>query len=370
MGLALGTSMAVTVSACEVDGTAQPDAAAVASAAFSSSPGNRTTAPATSATTRSNPGSPDLGSTIAPQTSQTSGPPSGTATFGTIEDHSTSEPPTTSTGTSAQTSTQGPTVTMADDGFTVSIIVTTVWARALVARGANVGIRTIHTAAAQVAALESEQVDLVELHNGALLDYLDENSGAVGRAEVDSAIAGKLPAGLTVLTSTAARDDAQLTVSATTAAKFRLQSVSDLGDHLKDLTLLLPPATAASTFTRQLSSHYGLTFPITKTADLAGVRTVTAINSTAAVGLMFASQYQNDDYQFVALTDPEHLFRTENFIPLVSTRTFPPSMRATIDAVSAKLTLSALRTMRKKVAIGHSNVPDVADEWLASVGLK
>jgi glycine betaine/choline ABC-type transport system substrate-binding protein len=118
---------------------------------------------------------------------------------------------------------------MADDGFGVSILVTTVWARAVVAKGAKVGILTIHTAAAQVAAVASAQVDLVELHNGALLDYLDENSEAAGRAEVDSAIAGKLPAGLGVLTSTAARDDLQLTVSATTAATYRLQSVSDLG---------------------------------------------------------------------------------------------------------------------------------------------
>ena len=51
---------------------------------------------------------------------------------------------------------------MADDGFPVSVMVTTVWCRALVTKGVKVGIRTIEKSADQLSALRSGQVDMVQ----------------------------------------------------------------------------------------------------------------------------------------------------------------------------------------------------------------
>ena len=259
---------------------------------------------------------------------------------------------------------------MADDGFAVSIMVTTIWSRALVGKGAKVGIRTVSEAADQVAALRGGQVDLVQQYNSALLNYLDRDSDAIGQSSVDAAIAAKLPPGLSVLKSTPAQDDVILTVSAATAAKYRLHSISDLAGHLSALTLLLPDDPSAKSFANGLSNYYGLTFAKTRTTDFAGAKTIAAIKSTPAVGLMAASQYQIDDNKFVALTDPEHLFLTENFIPLIGGSKITPAMKATLNTVSAKLTLAALRGLRKKVATGQGSYQDVADAWLASVGLK
>ncbi|MET3804885.1 osmoprotectant transport system substrate-binding protein [Nakamurella sp. UYEF19] len=249
-------------------------------------------------------------------------------------------------------------------------MVTTLWARALVSKGVKVGIRTIDDTAGQVAALKAGQVDIVQAYNSGLLNYLDDNANAVRQSDVDAAIAAKLPAGLTVLQSTPARDDVQLVVSAATAAKYKLHSITDLAGHLSELTLLLTDDKSAKAFTNGLSNYYGLTFPTTKTTDFAGPKMIAAIKAGPSVGLMVASQYQIDDNRFVVLTDPQHLFLTENFIPLIGGKKITPAMRATLNAVSAKLTVAALRGLRKKVANGEGTFTEVADAWLASVGLR
>ncbi len=362
--LAMVATIGVLLSACQqVAGSAEPNQAAVASVQAS----------AASATGLSTASEVTTQSSAGPST-ESSAPPS---SLSTIEDRSTNEPPppppsgaTTSSAPTTPTGAPGPTIVMADDGFAVSIMVTTIWARALVGTGVQVGIRTISAAADQVAALRSGQVDLVQQYNSALLTYLDHASEATGQSAVDTAIAAKLPTGLSVLASTPAEDDVVLTVSASTAAKYRLHSIADLAGHLASVTLLLPDDPSAKSFANGLANYYGLTFPTTKTTDFAGARTIAAIKSTPSVGLMAASQYQIDDDKFVALTDPEHLFLTENFIPLVGGHRITPAMKATLNAVSAKLTLSALRGLRKKVATGQGSYQEVADDWLASVGLK
>ncbi len=364
--LALAASVALFCSACQqIAGSAEPNQAAVASVQ-DSVPVATSSGPASSSAL------PDAQSTASESAPDSS--------LSTIEDHSTSElppsslpvspsSPTSSTST-APTSAAGPTLMMANDGFAVSIMVTTIWSRALVDKGARVGIRTIAETADQVTALRNGAVDLVQEYNSALLNFLDQNSDAISQSAVDSAISAKLPTGLSVLKSTPAKDDVLLTVSAATAAKYRLHSISDLAGHVAALTLLLPDDSSAKSFTNGLSNYYGLTFASTKTTDFAGAKTIAAIRTTPSVGLMDASQYQIDDDKFVVLTDPEHLFLTENFIPLIGGTRITPAMKATLNAVSAKLSVAALRGLRKKVATGQGSYQEVADAWLASVGLK
>ena len=362
-GLAAGLAIALAVSACQVDGRAAPDPAAVASLQSSSGSSVSSGSSSGPATSAQLPTSPEL-----PISSPATSSPAASSTpvpSPTIEDRSTSAGPSSDDPTTSSSS--GPTLVMADDGYAVSVIVTTVWARALTAKGYRVGIRSIDTQAAQVAALKSGQIDLAQQYNSELLTYLDKGNDAVTQSEVDSAIAKKLPAGLTALRSTPAKDDVALTVSAATAAKYQLHSISDLSDHVGDVTLLLP-GTDGTSFARGLTNYYGLTFATTKAADWGGAKTIAGIKSSSAVGPMAFSQWQIDADKFVTLTDPEHLFYLENFIPLVG-KTITPAMRTVLDAASAKLTQTALRGMRKQYSAGGS-ATDIADAWLASVGLK
>ena len=375
-GLAAAAAVAVVVSACTVEGAAQPDPAVIQAVEASSLAVLTSRAATVGLSGEPTPGTiEDHSTSAAPPGSPSDLPRTTGATPTEILPSSGVVPssgpvPTSGPLSPSSTTVAGPTVTMANDGFAVSIMVTTVWARALVAKGANVAIRTIGETPDQIAALRSGAVDLVQEYNSGLLNYLDSSDDAIGQSAVDHDIATHLPAGLSILHSTPAKDDVQLTVSAATAAKYRLHSISDLSTHLAELTLLLPDDSSAKSFTNGLSSYYGLTFAHTRTTDFAGARTIAAIRTGPTVGLMDASQFQIDDNKFVVLTDPEHLFLTENFVPLIGGSRITPEMKATLNAVSAKLSVSTLRGLRKKVATGQGSFTEVADQWLASVGLR
>lgn len=401
-GLALVISMSMLVAGCQVDGSAQPNASAlesIRSSATSTVPTTPATALAastalttftTASTTRTTETTADASSTglSSTRSSSTGSSSTGSTTDPTrpgtttpLEDSSIRELPSTSDGaatvessptspsTSGRAAPTGPTITLSNDGSGVGKQVTTIWACTLVLEGAVVGVRTIEGTAGQIKALQAGQVDVAQSYNSALLHYFDKNAEAYNQRDVDKLLIGKAPGGLEILNSTPAKDDLLLAVSTGTATKFGLRTISDLGDHLKELTLLLPSA-SSSTFTDLLSNYYGLTFPVTKPADVGGPKTVTALTSTASVGLMAASQYQIDDNDFVVLADPEHLFLPENFVPLVAANKLTPAMRTALNTVSAKLSVAALRDLRKKVAVGKGTDAEVADEWLKSIGLK
>lgn len=392
-GLALVTSTSMLIAGCQVDGSAHPDASALASIRSSitstvptartgsTAPTESTTALTTSSSgTATEHGSTESSSTESSSTGSTTDS-TGPETTTPIEDRSISELPSTSDGsvtvesaptprtTSSSAAPTGTTITLSNDGSGVGKQVTTIWARTLVLERASVGVRTIEGTADQIKALQAGQIDVAQTYNSGLLHYFDKKAEAYNQRDVDRLLIGKAPSGLEILNSTPAKDDLLLAVSTGTAAKFRLRTISDLGDHLEELTLLLP-STSSSTFTDLLSNYYGLTFPVTKPADVGGPKTVAALASTASVGLMAASQYQIDDNNFVVLTDPEHLFLPENFVPLVAAKKLTPAMRTALNTVSAKLSVAALRDMRKKVAVGTGTYADVADEWLKSIGLK
>jgi len=392
-GLALVTATSMLIAGCQVDGSAQPNASALASirssiaytvptartgsTALTESTTALTTSSSGTATDQSSTESSSTESSSTGSTTDSTGPETTTP----IEDRSISELPSTSDGsatlessptprtTSSSAAPTGPTITLSNDGSGVGKQVTTIWARTLVLEGASVGVRTIEGTADQIKALQAGQIDVAQTYNSGLLHYFDKKAEAYDQRDVDRLLIGKAPSGLEILNSTPAKDDLLLAVSTGTAAKFRLRTISDLGDHLEELTLLLP-STSSSTFTDLLSNYYGLTFPVTKPADVGGPKTVAALASTASVGLMAASQYQIDDNNFVVLTDPEHLFLPEHFVPLVAAKKLTPAMRTALNTVSAKLSVAALRDMRKKVAVGTGTYADVADEWLKSIGLK
>ena len=161
-----------------------------------------------------------------------------------------------------------------------------------------------------------------------------------------------------------------MTVGAATAVRFGLHSVSDLGAHLTDLALLLPDDDSAASLSSGLADYYGLTFATTATTDFAGPKTIAKLRSTASVGLMVASQYQIDDNKFVTLADPKHLFLTENFIPVIGGKRMTAAMKTVLNVVSARLTTETLRQLRKEVSTGQGSYADVADRWLASIGIR
>ena len=77
--------------------------------------------------------------------------------------------------------------------------------------------------------------------------------------------------------------------------------------------------------------------------------------------------------RYVVLRDPREVFGTQHLAPIISRaalRRYGPRLRATIDAVSSRLTAAAMQRMNAKVQIDRRATADVASEFLRGQGLK
>src|SRR6185437_8118223 len=85
-------------------------------------------------------------------------------------------------------------------------------------------------------------ITIIPEYNGTLLSVeVDKASTAKTTADVDAALAAKLPSTLTVLNPAPAQDSDSITVSQATAAKYKLKSIADLKSAASQLVLGGPP---------------------------------------------------------------------------------------------------------------------------------
>src|SRR6516162_8393307 len=79
-------------------------------------------------------------------------------------------------------------------------------------------------------------------YNGTLLTVaVDKTSTAKTTAQVDAALAAKLPSTLEVLNPATAQNSDSVTVTAATAAKYHLKSIADLKPYAKDFIIGAAP---------------------------------------------------------------------------------------------------------------------------------
>ena len=77
--------------------------------------------------------------------------------------------------------------------------------------------------------------------------------------------------------------------------------------------------------------------------------------------------------KYTVLTDPKGLFGYQNVAPIVSKKVLAnegPAFADTLNAVSAKLTVEAMRKMNGAVDLDKQDAAKVADQFLKANGLK
>jgi osmoprotectant transport system substrate-binding protein len=90
------------------------------------------------------------------------------------------------------------------------------------------------------------------------------------------------------------------------------------------------------------------------------------------VTLVFTTERQLSAGRYRVLDDPRRLFGSGHVAPVISRKaleTHGPRFRATVDAVSKKLTTQAMRTMNGAVDIDKRQPHDVAADFLRTQGL-
>ena len=265
------------------------------------------------------------------------------------------------------------TVVIGSANYPENEVLAEVYALALKAKGVNVSTK-LNIGAREVyyPQVEKGAITIIPEYNGTLLTVeADPSSTAKTTAQVDAALAAKLPSSLTVLNPAPATDSDSITVTQATAAKDHLTSIADLAPYASQLVLGAPPEfKTRSDGIAGLKATYGLTFKGFDPLDESGPITLAALTSGKVQAAdVFTSTPQITADKLVVLADPKSNFAAQNVIPLVYKPALTPTISATLNAVSAKLTTSALLSLNVKVITDKENYTTAAQEWLQSVGL-
>ena len=265
------------------------------------------------------------------------------------------------------------TVVVGSANFPENELLGEIYAQALQAKGVkvtrrfNIGAREVY-----YPQVVSCAITVMPEYNGALLTTsVDPASTAVTTAQVNAALAAKLPSSVGILDSSAAQDKDSIAVTAATAAKYHLASISDLAPYAKDLVLGGPPEfKTRADGVPGLKKIYGLTFRQFQPLDEAGPVTIAALKSDKVQAAdLFTTDPSILVNKFVVLQDPKNLFAAQNVTPLVCKKGANTTTAAALNAVSAKLTTASLQRMGKDIGVNKADYATVAKNWLTENGL-
>ena len=264
-------------------------------------------------------------------------------------------------------------VVVGSANFPESELLAEVYALALQDKGVkattklNIGSREVYYPQAVKGA-----ITIFPEYNGALLSgEVDPSSTAKTTAAVDAALTAKLPSSLEILNPAPAQDSDSMTVTAATAAKYHLKTIADLKPHASGWVLGAP--SEFKTRPDGIAGHkanYGLTFKSFDPLDESGPITLAALTGgKVQVADVFTTTPQIISDHLVSLADPKFNFAAQNVIPLVYKADLTPTITATLNAVSAKLTTAALLQMDNAVITDKANYNTVAAGFLSAAGL-
>jgi osmoprotectant transport system substrate-binding protein len=264
-------------------------------------------------------------------------------------------------------------VVVGSANFPEAVLLGEIYAQALEAKGIKVTRRfNIGAREAYYPQVVSGAITVMPEYNGALLTTsVDTSAAAVSTDEVNAALAAKLPSSVEMLNSSAAQDKDSVTVTAATAAKDHLTSISDLTPFASKMVFGGPPEfkTRADGIVG-LKKIYNLTFKQFQPLDVAGPVTVTALKSgKVAAADLFTTDPSILLNNFVVLQDPKNLFAAQNVTPLVYKKGVNPAIVAALNAVSAHLTTAGLLQMDKLTGVDKQDYATVAKNWLTQEGL-
>jgi osmoprotectant transport system substrate-binding protein len=264
-------------------------------------------------------------------------------------------------------------VVIGSANFPENELLATVYAQALQAKGIkvttklNIGAREVY-----YPQVEKGTISIIPEYNGTLLTVeVDKTSTAKTTAEVDAALAAKLPSTLQVLNPAPAQDSDSITVTQATANKDHLKSIADLKPYAANMVLGAPPEFKTRTDgIAGLKATYGLTFKSFDPLDESGPLTLAALQSGKVQAAdVFTTTPQIVTDKLVSLADPKFNFAAQNVIPLVYKSAMNATIMNTLNAVDAKLTTEALLQMDNAVITEHANYSTVAAGFLKAEGL-
>jgi osmoprotectant transport system substrate-binding protein len=178
--------------------------------------------------------------------------------------------------------------------------------------------------------------------------------------------------GLDLLDPTPFSDTQAIGVTFDYAVENDLQSIADLAKVAPELTLGGPPQFQQSpTGLSELENVYG-TVPATFTPLEIGAQYQALDQGAVQAAVVNTTDPQLLSGSYPLLSDPEHMFGWGNVVPVASVRALDaegPVFAATIDRVTALLTLPAMRELNAAVVLQGQDPATVAQQFLQDQGV-
>ena len=283
---------------------------------------------------------------------------------------------TASTATSASSGpgVGKPAVTIGDKNFAEENILGQLYAQALQAKGFAVTLKeNVGSSEIIYKALVAGQIDMYPEYTGTLLSAIAEQTKepASAAAAYAQAKAFAQKHGFTLLNYTPFYDSDALATLPSYASAHHLVSIADLKALGKSLALGAPPEFA----TRfegllGLKQLYGVVPTFKPTAIELSYKALEG--GQVDVQNVFSTDGQLLGGKFKVLADPKHVFGFQNVAPVVKQSVLAaegPAFVATLNEVSALLTIKAIQQMNAAVSIDKQSASSVAHQFLAANGL-
>ncbi|PZG07070.1 ABC transporter substrate-binding protein [Nonomuraea aridisoli] len=261
----------------------------------------------------------------------------------------------------------GGTAVIGSFDFDESVLLASIYAQALEAKGVQVEEKPrIGSREVVLDQVKSGGLTIVPEYNGNLLAFLDPKSTAATTDEVDAELQQKLPAELEILESAPAEDKDSLSVSRQTQTEQSLTTMEDLAKVSKDMVVGGPPE-FKSRWEARFKEVYGIEFKEWKPT---GPTTADALkDGSIQVGNVFTTDPKMTANDLVPLEDPKNIFPAQNVTPLLHKASATDAIRTTLNGISAKLTTESLLDMMQKISVNKDEPATVAKEWLTTNGL-
>jgi osmoprotectant transport system substrate-binding protein len=266
-----------------------------------------------------------------------------------------------------------PTITVGNKNFTEEFILGQLYGQALKAKGYTVKYAgSLGSSELADTAIKSGKINLLPEYTGVIVqDIAKQKSASTAAGTYAKAKAFEETRGLTLLNATPFYDTDTFTVLKSTAQKYGLKTIGDMKKVKSFSYAGFPECQTRITCLLGLKQIYGLTQ--VKFVPLSNISVYTLLDDGKATGGDgFSTDPQQATGKYVALTDTKHIYGFQNVAPIISKKTLAAGgmeLEDAINAVSAKLTLTAMRAMNKAVAVDKKTPAAVAAAFLKANGL-
>jgi osmoprotectant transport system substrate-binding protein len=267
------------------------------------------------------------------------------------------------------------TVTIGTKNFTEEFILGQLYKQALEAKGYKVDYNeNIGSSELIDTAITSGKINFYPEYTGVIVLDLAKHKRppATAAATYAAAKAFEESRGLTLLNRTPFFDADSFGMLRATANKLHVKTIADMKKVKHFSYAGFPECRTRITCLLGLKQIYGL--KQVKFVPLSSISVYTLLNQKKiTAGDVFSTDPQLAGKKYIVLRDTKHIFGFQNVAPVITKQLASDggsAFAAAVNAVSAKLSVPAIRAMNKAVGIDKKSAADVADAFLKANGLK